>query len=506
MKVSIIGSGVSGLSAGCYLQMSGFRTTIFERHELAGGLCTSWKRGGYTFESGFQWLLGSGEANPFYLLWSELLNMKSIDFITHESRMDIELKHHAGRNGDKVFHLYTNLNSLRQYLLENSPDDENVIDGLIVSMRKMQTFEIPPMIRKVPELLPLKEKIRYIRYLPLLWFLNRTKKETNFTFARKLKSPFLREAFELLFDGEELPLMIITMPLANSDLHAAGYPVGGASVFVKKLVEKYISLGGEIRYNATVSKILTAGNEAQGIRLENGEEFISDLVISAADWHFTVFNALQGKYVNKPILELGNQKTLQVYYSLVVISLGIRRTFENEPHFLRFPLEEDLVSPDGTVYSRLEAHIYNYDTTLAPPGSTVVSVSFYTRNADYWISLRENDRAGYMEHKKNFAAGVIEIIDKKFGKIREFVDEVDIATPASIFRYTNNWKGSAQGWLPGKNLIARTPVKFVLPGLKHFYYAGHWSIPGGGLPVAIKSARDVVQIICRNHNQKFGID
>ncbi len=60
MEVSIIGAGVSGLIAGCYLQMSGFHSKIFERHTSSGGLCTSWKKNKYTFESGFQWLLGSG--------------------------------------------------------------------------------------------------------------------------------------------------------------------------------------------------------------------------------------------------------------------------------------------------------------------------------------------------------------------------------------------------------------------------------------------------------------
>jgi phytoene dehydrogenase-like protein len=44
-KVIIIGAGVSGLSVGCYLQMNGFDTEIFEMHNLPGGVCTAWKRG-----------------------------------------------------------------------------------------------------------------------------------------------------------------------------------------------------------------------------------------------------------------------------------------------------------------------------------------------------------------------------------------------------------------------------------------------------------------------------
>jgi len=193
----------------------------------------------------------------------------------------------------------------------------------------------------------------------------------------------------------------------------------------------------------------------------------------------------------------------KVYYSIVLVSLGIRRTFGGISHFLRFPLDHELVSPDGTSYSRLEAHIYNFDPTLAPEGKTVVSLCFYTRNADYWINLREADRVQYNRNKNDFASEVINLMEKKFGNITEYTEEVDVATPATLYRYTNNWKGSAQGWLPGKNLIAQSPVDYKLPGLKSFYYAGHWSIPGGGLPVAIKSARDVVQIICKDYGQKF---
>ena len=40
-SVLVIGAGVAGLSAGCYAQMNGYRTRIFEMHDAAGGLCTS---------------------------------------------------------------------------------------------------------------------------------------------------------------------------------------------------------------------------------------------------------------------------------------------------------------------------------------------------------------------------------------------------------------------------------------------------------------------------------
>jgi phytoene dehydrogenase-like protein len=107
MKITIIGAGVSGLSAGCYLQMNGFETEIFEKHSKPGGLCTSWKVGEYTFNGCLHWLLGSNNSNPFYKLWSELIDMESVEFVSHEVRVDIEVKHSTDKYGSRVFHLYT---------------------------------------------------------------------------------------------------------------------------------------------------------------------------------------------------------------------------------------------------------------------------------------------------------------------------------------------------------------------------------------------------------------
>jgi phytoene dehydrogenase-like protein len=54
----IIGSGIAGLSAGCYGRMNGYRTRIFEMHDKPGGLCTSWQRNGYTIDGCLHWLVG----------------------------------------------------------------------------------------------------------------------------------------------------------------------------------------------------------------------------------------------------------------------------------------------------------------------------------------------------------------------------------------------------------------------------------------------------------------
>ncbi|MBK6986672.1 MAG: hypothetical protein IPH32_18910 [Bacteroidetes bacterium] len=117
---------------------------------------------------------------------------------------------------------------------------------------------------------------------------------------------------------------------------------------------------------------------------------------------------------------------------------------------------------------------YNYDPTLAPEGKTVMACSFYTTNGQYWIDLRKNDRPKYRAEKKKFTDALVELLNVKFPGIKDEIEVIDFATPATVLRYTNNWQGSAQGWLPGKDMVASSPVKFTLPNLKNYYYASHW--------------------------------
>lgn len=43
----------------------------------------------------------------------------------------------------------------------------------------------------------------------------------------------------------------------------------------------------------------------------------------------------------------------------------------------------------------------------------------------------------------------------------------------------------------------------TLPGLKSFYMAGQWLEPGGGVPTAALSGRDVVKLICSKGKKPF---
>lgn len=505
MKVNIVGGGVSGLTAGIYLQMNGFETHIFEKHSIPGGLCTSWKKGDYTFDSCAHWILGSDTGSSFYKIWNEILDMKKIKFHNHDVRVEVGLKENVNKYGEKTFYLYTNLAKLEQYMIDLAPEDTQAIKDFIKPIRVMQKFDLPPILDDLPLIPSVIRGIKMSKYLEFLYWFLKIKNYTNYTYAKKFKNAFLRESFELLYDGDEVNMMILTMPLSVFDKKSAGYPIGGSMKYAKNIEQTFINLGGTMHYKTPVKKIITENDAAKGVLVRNNITHYSDITISASDWNFTVFNALDGKYVNQEMLDLRDLKNLEVFYSVMQFSFGIAKDLSDFPHFSRVPLNEPLISPDGTSYKRFEVHVYNYDSTLAPEGKTAVTVSFYTTNREFWIDARKHDRKKYREAKAEFTNKIIEQLDIRLGGIKDKIEVIDVATPATFERYTGNWKGSTQGWLPGKNLLAKSPVGFKLPGLKNFYYSSHWNQPGGGLPIAIKTGRDVAKLICKENNIKFKV-
>lgn len=71
-SITIIGTGLAGLSAGCHGRMNGYEATIFESHNLPGGLCTAWIRQGYAFDGCIHWLTSSAPGDSLCSVWEKL--------------------------------------------------------------------------------------------------------------------------------------------------------------------------------------------------------------------------------------------------------------------------------------------------------------------------------------------------------------------------------------------------------------------------------------------------
>jgi phytoene dehydrogenase-like protein len=268
--------------------------------------------------------------------------------------------------------------------------------------------------------------------------------------------------------------------------------------------QKYIELGGKIHYHSKVKMINTEQSgklqRACGIELEDGQFFPSDITISAADGHSTIFDMLGGRFADERIRHYYSD--FSVFPAFLQISLGVAKEFRGMPSTVAIPLDMPFsIDPEKTV-ENMYYRIVNYDPTLAPEGKTLIICMVKTYNYRYWLDLRENDREKYKAEKKRIADFYIDMIDRELGGIREYLEMVDVATPATTIRYTHNWKGSVEGWIVTKETGFDSLPK-ELPGLKDFYMAGQWVEPGGGVPSSFFSGRNVVQVISKKYRRRF---
>lgn len=491
--IIIIGAGIAGLSAGCYARMNGFKTTIFELHDLPGGLCTAWERKDYIFDGCIHYLFGSGEGQPFNAMWRELGAAQDRQMINHDEYQRIT-------DGEHTLIVYTDPARLQDHMCQLSPEDAPLIQSFCKGIQQFTRFDMSAMYRK-PK--PLMNSLDWRDYgmtmMPFMLPMLKWATVSSVQFARRFKDPFLQQAVRQMFSWDEAPVMMGMSLLAYMHTGNAGFPAGGSLAFARAIEKRFLDLGGEIYYKGQVEKILVENNRAVGVRLYNDEIYKADYVISACDGRGTIFDMLGGAYTNRAVERMydGHMAT----HSMMQISLGVDRDMSAEPHWVTHLLQKPVLVA-GEPRSELGIKHYCFDPSLAPQGKSVVELIIRTQYA-YW--QRIYGRRLYDEEQRQVSGIILDYLEQLYPGIRAQIEFVDEATPLSYERYTGNWLGSTCGWLMTKETMPMLirGVSKTLPGLSHFYMAGQWVEPGGSVPLAAASGKNAVHLICAVERMQF---
>jgi phytoene dehydrogenase-like protein len=490
-SIIVIGAGLSGLSAGCYGRMNGYRTNIFEMHSSAGGVCTAWERKGYTIDGAVNWVVGTRPGGMFHRFWEELGAVQNWSIYNHQRHMVVE-----NRDG-RALTIYCDADQLERHLLEIAPEDGKVIRELTDAVRRAAKFRMQE--EKPEELYNLVDLVKTAGMLPVMRFMKKWSRVSTGDFTARLTNPFLREVLPLAF-GSDMPMVMVLMMLGWQHGKLAGYVLGGALHLAHSIETRYLELGGEVRYDARVEKILVEGDRAAGVRLHDGSEHRADWIISTADGRTTIFDMLEGRYTDREIEERYAHPKL--FKPLVYISLGVARELDDLPASiggLIYPLNRPITIA-GREETSMCVRSYCFDPSLAPEGKNVLIVQYET-DYDYWSELRR-DRKRYNAEKQRIVQEVIDALEQRFPGIGEDVEMTDVATPITWERYTGNWRGAYEGWMMDAESFSTT-MKKTLPGLDGFYMAGQWVNPGGGIPTAVMSGNHTIQLICRRDRRRF---
>jgi phytoene dehydrogenase-like protein len=413
-----------------------------------------------------------------------------LKFVEHDEIVTVE----DMKSGSITF--YGRFDKLEKELINKAPEDKVEIKKLVKDIRRLAKWQMPSPNDKFFSLLG-----KLVKTLPVLPVIRRYSRMTVGEYAKKYQNVLLKK----YFGGGGMPnlsMLALVFSIVWMGSEDGAYPIGGSGAFIRLVEDTYTKLGGKIRFNTRVTKIIVEGGMAKGVVLQNGESLRADTVVSAADGYDTIYNMLEGKFLNEKVEK--PFKNYETFTSYLMVSLGVDMDLKKEKGLLSLMLDKAIKLDDKTSINDLAVRIFNFDPTFAPKGKTAITCFLPTANYEYWVTLRKDHLKKYGAEKQRIANEVLAVLDKKIPGLSKKVEVIDVATPATVVRYTNNWRGSMEGWLikPGVGLGA---INNTLPGVKNFYMIGQWTQPGGGLPSGLISARSIARRVIKDFGGKFKV-
>lgn len=475
----VIGAGNAGLTAATALQRGGSRTLLLERHNIPGGCATSFVRGDFEFEVALHQLSGLGTKDkPFVMrqLFDKLGVLDKVEFVQEHDLYRLVVP------GELDVTLPASWSGLRNLLQGMFPaESEAIADFLLVCERvTLESFMTLPKARKANSEAALQSLCPY--YVQYGFRSARDVLDEFFSDA-KLKNVLATYWLYLGVPPSMLPFPDLAVMLYAYAVFKPWHIKGGSQAMSTALVESFLEAGGEVRFNCGVEKILTEDGRVCAVRLEGGERVSCAAVVSNASPLIT-FNELLD--LGRPPQAIQQDfKSRRMGTSAFVIYLGLDCTPQElgvtaASSFIYETLDEELIHDRmGTLQTPLGGMLtcYNFeDPSAAPPGKSQVML-VCLQYGDVWKSVAPED---YARTKYEFAEKLIALIEKVYPKVRQYIEEVEVATPLTMMRYLNSPGGAIYGFQQSAQDSAL--LRERLDGVPGLYIAGAWTSMGGFQP------------------------
>jgi prolycopene isomerase len=281
------------------------------------------------------------------------------------------------------------------------------------------------------------------------------------------------------------------MTLAAYIRRGGAFPVGRSQALSNAFVAQYEELGGEIRLNCGVRKILTSNGRVTGVVTDEEEEIHADWILSNADPITTCRDMIGIDEV--PSQFFTNLQSSQVAASTINVYLGVARSAEElglTEHEIFVNKDYDFdghyekmkhIAPPGAIAVTCYNAVY---PDISPPGTSIVVLTALAFGEPWYQITPE----AYFDTKNRIADEMIQMAEKVAPGLREYAEVVEVSTPLTNMRYTGTMGGSIYGFNqpPRDNMVWRMGHRGPLDGL---YFVGAWVRPGGGFEPVIMSGQ-----------------
>ncbi|MCB9677657.1 MAG: phytoene desaturase [Alphaproteobacteria bacterium] len=527
-RVVIIGAGFGGLSLGIRLQAAGFDTTIVEALDKPGGRAYVREQDGFVFDMGPTVL-----TVPHFI--EELFALErggdggldAPDFPSHvlpPPDAEDAVRIREGVSGGPATSKYVTIRPIlpfyRIYFDDGTYFD---YDGDPESTRR-QIEAIEPAdlegyerfhrdARAIFERGFLELGYTYfgdpwtmLKVVPDLFKLDAVRSLFGFT-SRYFKSDKLRQVFSfetLLVGGNPLRVpAIYAMIHFVEKTWGIHFAMGGTGALVQAFARKFEELGGTLRCNASVDRILVNDQRAaRGVRLADGETLEADLVVSNADYATTYTKLVDREHRRwNPDWKV---RAMRYSMSLVVIYFGFRKT---EGENLDLQHHNIILGPryEGLLTDIFDRKVLadDFSQYLHVPTLTDPSLAPEGHHACYTLIPVPHKGAGidWEEVGPRFVDKVLTMLDEEgyIPGLRERIATMSYITPDYFEGSLQSWLGNAFGVEPRLEHSAFFRPHNRSEDITDLYLVGASAQPGAGTPSVMMSAKMTARAIVADH-------
>ncbi len=508
MKAVIIGSGISGLTAGAYLSKLGCEVTVIEQNDDIGGVTAGMRRDGYSWDLGQLILEGFGPGEQAGYVLEDLGIMGDIKTVRSDRTYvfpEITIRPPAEFQGPWW---------RKEFFKERFPDERKGIDAYYrMYVRFMELITAARAAERASGLRSLLLKFRL--YAKLIPFLPRINWSAKRMIEHLFKNRNLQEVFiSILADFVVKPSQFpgLGIPAVNPEpafdrrvplqVSAAGlqpsyrYIEGGTRPLVDALASLIGRCGGKILTGRTVQKIHIDNGAVKGVQCGNGDVYPADMVIASGGAREVFFDLVGRERLDRKFL--ARIESMRFMESILMVHLGVE--FDPRPwqkdavvYYYRTSDIESAVEnvQTGRYHEGKDGfliYIPTYNTpSMAPAGHHAVTV--------YTIAPNSLSGDTWEKRKEEMADKLLELAEGVIPGLRAHAKVKIILTPDDWKKITHLKHHAFGGCAPvmgTKGAPHRTPVK----GL---YFIGAQSESGAGINNILEGAWRAVRMIRKDY-------
>ena len=477
----VIGAGNGGLVASARLAKEGKKTLLIERHNLPGGFATSFVRGRFEFEASLHELCGIGPItgkSPLQKIFEEVGAADKIEWVSLDEAYRL-ITLDKNDKCDYVMPLGKEafINKLEEYDPGSSTIVRKIFD-LIESIEKTLDF-----VSDIEDFKPSMIKEIFSEHTEFLKIANYSVDEVLSAFGVSKKTRDIINGYWCYLGQptDELNAIHYFTMLHAYLIDGAVIPKGRSHQISTGLLEAFTENGGEAWFNTSVSKIIIKDGVATGVVLDDGTQINAKAVICNASPYNAYTKLIDEKDVPEKLKKEVNARTLSS--KGFAVFLGLNRTADelglnNHTYFI-YPNNDNRKCYEQS--RKLETNDVQATVCLnraiddcSPEGTSILYMTSIFAG-DEWSKISEKD---YYKTKVSFAEKMIDNFEKATGiAIRDYIEEIEIATPMTYARYTDAPAGTIYGYEASKEdgIVKRIVFDMIDKGIPGLYFAGGYT-------------------------------